>query len=621
MKMLRPYNSEKQNMIETEDRYIIQKCLDGETEAFGFLVDRYRESVYALAHSKLHNSHDAEDITQKVFIKAYQKLRTLKQWDNMHAWLYSITANMCKDWIKVQSRRPDRSFIEDQDPKTIESITADTQEDPMIETLNEALESLPEIYRQVLTLYYLGGRDNKEIAKFLGISPDSVRQRLTRARSLLKEEMIAMMGKTFETQRLPIGFTFRIIEAVKRIKIDPVSIGKGVPWGLSLATGLLIAILGLNPQFMKMVQIDLTNLAVSGESSVLETGDFPVDIAKISENPFLANQEGANNGKSASDNPLIQNAFLLAPQGEGGTWAKKADMPTGRGNLVTSVVNGKIYAIGGFIWGQNFSLSATEEYDPLTDTWKKKADILTPRDGPAIGLVDGKIYVIGGAWVRSEVEVYDPQTDKWEKKADMPTGRGYLSANVVNGKIYAIGGYDGNNVFSMVEVYNPKTDTWEKKTNMPTARAYFSTSVVNNKIYAIGGLGDNCFPTVEEYDPVTDKWTKKANMPTARGAFTACVVNNKIYAIGGQMFGVGNYTNVVEVYDPATDKWEKEANMPTARGYYSACEVNGKIYVIGGSTIQQPGNDVSTVEEYTPEDGQSVSPQGKLPKKWGEIKK
>jgi N-acetylneuraminic acid mutarotase len=206
------------------------------------------------------------------------------------------------------------------------------------------------------------------------------------------------------------------------------------------------------------------------------------------------------------------------------------------------------------------------------------------------------------------------------KQSKYANGKG-LSASVVNGKIYAIGGYDGNKVFSMVEEYNPKTDTWEKKTNMPTARAYFSTSVVNNKIYAIGGLGDNCFPTVEEYDPVTDKWTRKADMPTARGAFTACVVNNKIYAIGGQMFGVGNYTNVVEVYDPTTDKWEKEANMPTARGYYSACEVNGKIYVIGGSTIQQSGNDVSTVEEYTPEGGQAVSPSSKLPTKWGKLRR
>jgi len=59
--------------MRTEDGYIIHKCLNGEREAFGFLVDKYRESIYAFASSKLRNFHDAEDITQEVFIKAYTK--------------------------------------------------------------------------------------------------------------------------------------------------------------------------------------------------------------------------------------------------------------------------------------------------------------------------------------------------------------------------------------------------------------------------------------------------------------------------------------------------------------------------------------------------------------------
>jgi len=612
--------------MQIEDKYIIQKCLDGETEAFGFLVDRYRQSVYAFAYSKLRNRQDAEDVTQKVFIKAYQKLRTLKQWDNMHAWLYSITANMCKDWIKVQSRRPDRSFIEDQDPKKLDSLSTESQDnDPMIESLNEALESLPEIYRQVLTLYYLGDRDSKEIANFLGISPTSVRQRLARARDLLKEEMIAMMSKTFEAQRLPVGFTFRIIEAVKRIKIDSISIGKGVPWGLSIATGLLIAVIGLNPHFMKLIQTDtFANPVLSGESSVLETGNFPVDIAKISKKPVIANREGTNTGKS-SDNLLIQNALFMAPQAEGGTWAKKADMPTARCNFAVGAVNGKIYAIAGFRWGDAFSLTATEEYDPLTDKWEQKTDIPTGRDGASAAVVDGKIYVIGG-WTNGVsntpiVEVYDPNTDKWERKADMLTGRCYFSASVVNGKIYAVSGASPYpSVTVNVEEYDPNTDKWTKKADIPTARMYFTTSVVNNKIYAIGGYNEvKSFPNVEEYDPNTDTWTRKADMPTARGAFSACAVNDKIYAISGQMPG-GTFTSVVEVYDPATDKWEKGTDIPTARGYFSACTANDRIYVIGGTPIFLSGV-LSTVEEYTPEGWQAVSPQGKLPTKWGEIKR
>jgi len=83
--------NDRSKTMRTEDGYIIHKCLNGEQAAFGLLVDKYKASVYALAHSKLRNFHDAEDITQEVFIKAYQKLHTLKRWDNFLAWLYSIT--------------------------------------------------------------------------------------------------------------------------------------------------------------------------------------------------------------------------------------------------------------------------------------------------------------------------------------------------------------------------------------------------------------------------------------------------------------------------------------------------------------------------------------------------
>ena len=82
--------------MRTEDGYIIHKCLNGDKAAFGLLVDKYKASIYALAYSKLGNFHDAEDVTQEAFVKAYQKLRTLRRWDSFLAWLYSITSNICK---------------------------------------------------------------------------------------------------------------------------------------------------------------------------------------------------------------------------------------------------------------------------------------------------------------------------------------------------------------------------------------------------------------------------------------------------------------------------------------------------------------------------------------------
>ncbi|MHC4597240.1 MAG: Kelch repeat-containing protein, partial [Planctomycetota bacterium] len=198
------------------------------------------------------------------------------------------------------------------------------------------------------------------------------------------------------------------------------------------------------------------------------------------------------------------------------TWTEEAltPMPTARFTLSTSVVDGKIYAIGGILRatqsGPETPSSAVEAYDPETDTWTEKAPMPTARGMLSTSVVDGKIYAIGGLFYNMEpplstVEVYDPATDTWTTKASMPTARVTFSAtSAVNGIIYVIGGASGEPAFSTVEAYDPATDTWTEKTSMPRARTGLATSVVNGKIYAIGGSpashGAN-MSTVYEYDP------------------------------------------------------------------------------------------------------------------------
>lgn len=590
--------------MRTEDGYIIHKCLNGEPEAFGFLVDKYKASIYAFAYTKLRDFRDAEDVTQEVFIQAYQKLRTLRRWDSFLAWLYAITFNRCKNLMRSRYNRPDREFIEDQDPVDLVNPSMDSYRESLaLESIREALDSLPETYSQVLTLHYFGGMTCKEIAAFLRTSPVAIKKRLSRARSQLKEEVLATMSTTYEQQRLGASFTFRIVEMVKRIKIHPVPRTPMLPWGLSLGTGIIFTVLSFYPGLLPPIEPIMSSMSSSppAEARVSDIGQIPVDILKTSEIPFLTSQQGDSSGENAT--------LLVASQAEGGTWTKKADMPTGKGYISTVEVNGRIYAIGGTT-RSGYGLPTVEEYDPVTDEWTKKADMPAgERRALSACVVNGKIYAIGGEHlgaVFSTVEQYDPVTDKWVRKADMPTARAYLSAGAVNGKVYAIGGATSRTgpFLSIVEEYDPVTDTWTKKADMPTPRAGLSTSMVNGKIYVIGGThqrnGVNDFTglsTVEEYDPATDTWTKKANMPTARVAPAASVVNEKVYVFGG-----ANRLNsfpTVEEYDPATDTWAKRTDMPTARCTLSTSVVNGEIYAIGGADF--PMVYLSTVEEYTPE--------------------
>ena len=618
--------------MRTEDGYIIRKCLDGDSAAFGILVDKYKGAIYALAYSRLHNFHDAEDVTQEVFVKAYQKLRILRRWDNFHAWLYAITSNLCKDWIRSRSRRPDRGFIEDEDPGILEIRSLDSYREKrtrqaLNESLHEALDSLPEIHRQVLMLFYLGGMSGKEMAAFLGVSPNTIRQRLYRARAQLKEEMLAMMEGTFKAQRLQASFTIRIVEILKRTRIHAMPRTTGLPWGLSLATGIVLAVLSIGSHINLPDFVDASRAsAISSETAVAEAGEITVDILKISQRPIISAREGNSSGES--DPSGLQRAFFLAPRAEGGTWEKRADMPTARDAFSTSVVNGKIYAIGGWTPG-DIAIATVEEYNPATDTWTKKADMPTARGNFSTSVVNGKIYAIGG-WVAGDIDIatatveeYNPATDKWTKKADMPAPRFGLSTCAADGKIYAIGGVVDPNkgpVTPAVEEYDPAMDTWTKKANMPTRRYHLSTSLVGGMIYTMGGFTKNgwggLLSVVEAYDPIADKWTKKASMPTANGSFSTSVVDGQIYAIGGAI-NFGSALSKVEIYDPVADSWEVGPDMPTARRGLSASAVNGKIYVIGGSTAANVP--LSIVEEYDP-GSIEVEPRSKLPTKWGEVK-
>ncbi len=308
--------------MRTEDGYIIYRCLNGDSTAFGFLVDKYKAGVYAFAYERLHNFHDAEDIAQEVFLKAYKSLRNLRRWDSFASWLYRIALNLCRNWIRSQSSRPDHGFIEDQDPELLENHSKDLyRQELACESVREALDSLPEMYSQVLNLHYLGGMTSIEIARFVGVSSAAVRKRLSKARSLLKEEILAMMSTTYEEQRLQSKFTFRIVEAVKRMKIQPAPRTGGLPWGLSLATGIVFAVLSFIPQ-PGIFNSVATGSPLPGETKVLKTGEIPVDILAVSEIPVIANKQGdGDGGEPGSSDP--RNATLAAAHDEENIWTQE----------------------------------------------------------------------------------------------------------------------------------------------------------------------------------------------------------------------------------------------------------------------------------------------------------
>jgi N-acetylneuraminic acid mutarotase len=281
------------------------------------------------------------------------------------------------------------------------------------------------------------------------------------------------------------------------------------------------------------------------------------------------------------------------------TWTIKADMPTGRRWLSSSAVNGKIYVFGGYTLVNEPGLSTVEEYDPATDTWRTKTPMPTARLGPACCVVDGIIYVIGGASIVSQqlktVEAYDPVTDTWTKKADLLSARMMLNVNAVNGKIYAIGGrYGSLKMYTLIEEYDPATDTWKEKFDMPINKGGYATSVMNNKIYVIGGVniesGDwNIFSDIDEYDPIANTWANKADMPTKQWGLTASTVDGKIYAVGGSSLGINAGhpgTRTVYEYDPI---------LPADFNKDEAVDVNDLVILIEHWGTDEPLCDIAPI--------------------------
>jgi N-acetylneuraminic acid mutarotase len=219
-------------------------------------------------------------------------------------------------------------------------------------------------------------------------------------------------------------------------------------------------------------------------------------------------------------------------------------MPTPRNALSTAVVDGKVYAIGGWgfdlpeggwqaldlkVGGGAKDFSTVEVYDPETDTWATRADMPTPRSHMTVSAVGGRIYAIGGGIPRLGadvylplMEVYDTATNRWAPAVDMPTPRSVLSSSVIDGRIYVMGGAIGprsassqeeraRNVgtLSVVEIYDPASGRWTRGADLATSRGWFSTSVVNGKVYVVGGRSkspdrgilDFTFPGVEVYTP------------------------------------------------------------------------------------------------------------------------
>ncbi|WP_153556498.1 RNA polymerase sigma factor [Roseimaritima sediminicola] len=176
----------------SQDQAVIDRTLRGEAEAFDELVRSYAPRLVRMAYALVGNREDAEDLAQEAFSKAYFKLDSFAGRSSFFTWLYRITVNLSIS--KRRKRRLETTHqavaLDDAPPPATDSTAdgaVDTQE--QIAQLRQAIDQLEGDRRAVLVLRDLEGLDYDQIAKVLEIPKGTVRSRLHRARSDLKQLM------------------------------------------------------------------------------------------------------------------------------------------------------------------------------------------------------------------------------------------------------------------------------------------------------------------------------------------------------------------------------------------------------------------------------------------------
>jgi RNA polymerase sigma-70 factor (ECF subfamily) len=183
-------------MTTNNDQAIINQIIEGDTNAFTVLVDRYKNLVFTLALQMLKNREEAEEVSQDTFIKVYKSLNKFKGSSKFSTWIYRVTYNTCLDRIKKLKRTENTVTIDEfteHQIKTIDNALDAMEVEERKQAIQKCIDSLPCEDSFLLTLYYFEELSLDEISKIVGIKTNNIKVKLFRSReklaTILKEQL------------------------------------------------------------------------------------------------------------------------------------------------------------------------------------------------------------------------------------------------------------------------------------------------------------------------------------------------------------------------------------------------------------------------------------------------
>lgn len=190
-----------------DEKDLVRRSKEGDEEAFGILVNKYKTKVYHLAYSLSHDAQAADDLAQEVFIKAYYALDKFREKAEFGTWIYRITVNHCRDFLRKRNRMTQISLeniigkisahVDETLPEEKEQEEAQRRN-----VVHTAIQTLPDKYKVILSLRDIQDFSYSEIAKILDLSPGTVDSRLHRARKMLRKKLEPFFSKKGERHEM-----------------------------------------------------------------------------------------------------------------------------------------------------------------------------------------------------------------------------------------------------------------------------------------------------------------------------------------------------------------------------------------------------------------------------------
>ena len=238
------------NQIERcSDTQLVERCLGGDREAFGRIVERYQGLICALAYNGGGDISRSEDLAQETFLAAWRHLESLKDRGRLRQWLCGIARHLIQESYRRATRDPLTAFapLEENVVDGGESVQSGertiSKEEQAV--LWRVLEGLPATYREPLILFYRQNQSVAEVAETLELSEDGVKQRLSRGRVMLGERVAKFVETALHGTGPKRAFTSGVLAALPAMTASTKATAAGATAAKGSAAAKAAGLVGL----------------------------------------------------------------------------------------------------------------------------------------------------------------------------------------------------------------------------------------------------------------------------------------------------------------------------------------------------------------------------------------